>query len=213
MPTISQLPTATVVTAADLLPISQSGSLCSASLGAILENTQPAIEVDSQTLIGRISLGSGGPEQVSVGSGLTIEAATLNANGLDHNNFLIVGSFDPSTYLVAASSGTPILVPAEQLRDLFSAGNNIAINASGVISATGTITGEVNVDIAAQIATLQTAGSLSASALLPLSQGGTGCAITYADFIDGVTIDQAKTASATGDSDAIWVSQDSSTLT
>jgi Fibronectin type III domain len=213
MPTISQLPTATVVTAADLLPVSQSGSLCSAALGTILENTQPAIEVDSQTLIGRTSLGSGGPEQVNVGAGLTIEATALSATGLDHNNFPLIGSFDLSANLVAASAGTPILVPIEQLRDLFSAGSNIAINSSGVISATGTITGGVDVDIATQIATLQTASNLSAGALIPVSQAGTGCVTTYANLIDGVTIDQAQTASATGDSDTIWVAQSSSTLT
>src|SRR6202000_961417 len=99
------------------------------------------------------------------------------------------------------------------LRDLFSAGSNIAINSTGVISATGAITGEVEVDIARQIGNLPTTNNLNASALIPVSQAGTGCAIAYANFIDGVTIDQAQTAAAASDSDTIWVAQSSSTLT
>ena len=59
MPTISQLPVTSQVTAADQLPISQGGSVCSVSVGALLAGTQPAISVATGSLLGRYEFGAG----------------------------------------------------------------------------------------------------------------------------------------------------------
>jgi hypothetical protein len=77
MPTISQLPVAPSVAAGDTVPISQDGAAHSVSVGTLLSATQPAIVVDQGTLLGRTSLGPGGPEQIAVGNGLILNASTL----------------------------------------------------------------------------------------------------------------------------------------
>ena len=77
MPTISQLPIAAEVTAADEIPVSQAGVTHSVSIGTILASTQPAIISDPGTLLGRISLGAGGPETITVGTGLLLNGGTL----------------------------------------------------------------------------------------------------------------------------------------
>ncbi len=67
MPTISQLPTIMSVSAADEVPISHGGSACATTVGVLLASAQPAIIVQSPALLGRTSIGSGGPEQINVG--------------------------------------------------------------------------------------------------------------------------------------------------
>ena len=82
MPMISQLPPAAPTSAADLLPISQSGTTGAVSLGNLLATTQPAILAPTGSLLGRHSLGAGGPEAVAVGGGLSFNTGTLAALGI-----------------------------------------------------------------------------------------------------------------------------------
>src|SRR5271155_4618871 len=80
MPTISQLPSADTVSASDLIPISQGGSAHSVSVGALLAQTQPAIIVTPPTLLGRVSIGPGGPDTIVVGGGLALNGGTLSSS-------------------------------------------------------------------------------------------------------------------------------------
>ncbi len=212
MPTISQLPTATSVSPADTVPVNQGGTLRSISVGNFLESAQPTITVASPSLIGRTSLGAGGPEQVDIGDGLSITGTTLCATGLDHTTFPVLSDFDPNADLVACSGGSPALLPVARLRNLFSAGSNISINASGVISTSGSVSAGGSVDFGSAIGTLQTTTKLSALDLLPVSQSGSGRAISYTDLIDGLTIDQAQPAAPATDADTLWVAQGSSLM-
>jgi len=141
MPTISQLPQATSISAADTLPLSQEGRARAASVGALLASTQPAITVQTGSLLGRTSLGAGSPEQVSIGPGVSLSAGTLAANGLDHAGFPAISDLATDADLVICNQGTPMLMPASLLRRLFAAGQNVRIAADGTISAsaTGTI--------------------------------------------------------------------------
>ncbi len=82
MPTISELPQAAPVGAADLVPVSQSGTTAATTVGNLLAGVQPAILAPTGSLLGRNSLGTGGPEAVSVGSGLGLNAGTLSAIGI-----------------------------------------------------------------------------------------------------------------------------------
>ncbi len=82
MPTISQLPQAAPVGAADLVPVSQSGTTAATTVGNLLANVQPAILAPTGSLLGRSSLGAGGPEAVGVGSGLSLNTGTLTAIGI-----------------------------------------------------------------------------------------------------------------------------------
>ena len=82
MPTISQLPQAGPTTAADLVPISQQGTTAATTVGNLLAGVQPAILAPTGSLLGRNSLGAGGPEPVGVGSGLSLNTGTLSALGI-----------------------------------------------------------------------------------------------------------------------------------
>ncbi len=82
-----------------------------------------------------------------------------------------------------------MLMPASLMRGLFTAGQNVAIDPNGVISATGS---------ASSIGALNVVSELSSQDLVAVSQSGTNCAITYGDLLDGITIDQAQAAGAAG---------------
>jgi hypothetical protein len=82
MPTIPQLPQTSSITAADEVPLSQSGVTRATTVGTLLAGTQPAIMAPSGTLLGRVSLGAGGPEPITVGAGLTLAGASLAATAV-----------------------------------------------------------------------------------------------------------------------------------
>jgi hypothetical protein len=206
MPTISQLPLANVASAADEVPISQGGTARAISVGALLASTQPAIIVGSPSLLGRTSLGSGGPEQIDVGVGIGFSGGTLIADGLDHAVFPIVSTLSVETDLVISNQGSPMLMQASLLRGLFSAGQNVIIDPDGVISTVvGAVTGTVQ--SGSPISELQVITGLAAQDLVAISHAGSDCAIAYSNFLAGVTIDQAQAAGPVGDSDRIWAAQ------
>jgi hypothetical protein len=206
MPTISQLPAASQVTAADQLPISQEGSVCSVSVGTLLASTQPAILAATGTLLGRTSLGPGAPDAVDVGIGLLLNTDSLIATGADHATFPVQGTLTLSDEAVLSSAGNPKLLQLSLLRGLFSPGSNIAIDQSGTISATlagGTPAGTSGYSITG----LPTVTTISSSDLVAISQSGADHTITYANFIGGQTIDQMQVATAASGTDTFLVAQ------
>ena len=212
MPTISQLPPAGTVSAADEVPISQNGSVCAASVGMLLASTQPAIIVDSPSLLGRVSIGSGGPEEVDIGTGIGLSGTTLIADGLDHSGFPAVSSLAIESDLVISNQGSPMLMQASLLRGLFSAGQNVAIDPNGVISTSAVTTTTGTIVSGNSIGELQTVTGLTAQDLVAVNHSGSDCAIAYSNFLDGVTIDQAQAAGPAGNSDTIWVAQGSNVM-
>nr|WP_294527279.1 fibronectin type III domain-containing protein [uncultured Rhodopila sp.] len=207
MPKISDLPAAKSVSPADLVPISQGGSAMAAAVGTLLASTQPAIIIQPSALLGRVSLGSGGPEQVDLGIGVNLAEGTLVATGLDHAGFPLLSSLGTGTDLVISNQGTPMLMPASLLHGLFSAGKNVAITTDGTISATASA-----VATNSEIGSLPIVSALADQDLVAVSHAGTNCAIKYSSFLDGVTIDQAQTAGPVGDTDTIWAAQGSNVM-
>jgi hypothetical protein len=136
MPTIDELPSATGTGPQDLLPIDQSGVTRSVSVAEVLASTQPLIEVPSPSVLGRSSLGPGGPESLTVGLGLVVQNATIAANGTDHASFIQESNFIATDEVIVNSSGTPKQLPIPALRALFSSGNNVTISSNGQIGAT-----------------------------------------------------------------------------
>lgn len=212
MPTISQLPTATAVSSADTIPVNQAGALRSVSVGNFLQSVQSTITVASPSLIGRTSLGAGSPEQVDVGTGLSISGSTLVSTGLDHATFPVASTLDPGADLVASDGGTPQLLSVALLRGLFSAGDNISIDSAGVISTSTSSSVMGLVDLGSSITAQQITNKLSGLDLIPVSQSGAGRSITYANLIDGLTIDQAQLAGPATDTDGFWIAQGSSLM-
>ena len=136
MTTIAQLPPAVSVGANDLLPLSQAGSLYAVSVSQITASLQPIINVPTGDLLGRQSIGSGGPEAIGIGAGLALASGQLFADGTDHAGFPVQGAMSLSDDVVISAGGPPALLPITALRGLFSAGPGIAIGGNGVITAT-----------------------------------------------------------------------------
>ncbi len=212
MPTITQLPPASTVSPADVIPISQGGSANAASVGALLLAAQPVITVQSPSLLGRSSLGSGGPEQITVGVGLQLSEGTVAANGADHATYPSTSSLSLGSNLVISNQGSQMLMPTALLRGLFSSGENISIDGSGVISATVSGTSSPTTLLGSAIGSLQVVSSVTAQDLVPICQAGTDHAVTYVNFLDGITIDQAPSAGPSANSDTIWVAQSTNVM-
>lgn len=134
MPTIPQLPAATGTSASDEIPLSQAGITRSVSVSELLNGTQPAIEIPQSTLLGRVSLGPGGPEPVALGIGVGMTGGDLVANGTDHAAFPEISLLNATDQVILNSSGAPTRLPLSMLRGLFTAGANVTIDASGDIA-------------------------------------------------------------------------------
>lgn len=206
MPTIQQLPTATSAGPADEVLISQSGTTVSVSVGNLLAGTQPAIMAPQGTLLGRQSLGAGGPETVAVGTGLSFSNAALSANGADHATYPVESSLSLGDQAVLNSGGTPKLLPITSLRGLFSAGSNVAIDSSGVISAAASESSSYSISAQSTVSTIASAD------LVGISQNGVDHTITYENLLNGQTIDIAQPAAPASDTDTFWVAQASNTM-
>ena len=208
MPTISQLPTGTTVATSDTVPLSQGGVAHSVSLGTLLSSTQPAIIIDQGSILGRVSLGPGGPEQISIGSGLALSAATLQATPLNYSALPTTGSLGTAASLVVTNgSAGPQLLEVARLRELFTAGSNVSISATGVISASGTASAS-----GYSIGSMPRATVASTQDLVGINQAGIDHAITFGSLINGQTIDGAQPAATASDSDTFWVAQGSNTM-
>lgn len=206
MPTITQLPPLVDVTPADAIPVSQGGATHSVSVGTLLESMQPAIMSDPGTLLGRVSLGAGGPEPIIVGAGLLLNDGTLATSAFNVANILEKSIISSTDGVILRSDGTLAALPASSLRSLFTAGTNISIDANGTISVS-------NADADSySVAKLAPAAVVASSDLVAISQGGTDRAISYANLLDGLTIEQAQPAVPTMDTDVLWVAQGSSTM-
>ena len=207
MPTISQLPSTDTISASDLIPISQDGSAHSVSVGALLAQTQPAIIVGPPSLLGRISIGPGGPDTIAVGDGLTLNNGTLSASGFNKTDWPLQTSLAPDDQILVNNAGAPQLVGLNQIRQLFTAGSNITIDPIGVIS-----TSDLNGAVPYSLATLSPVSTLASEDLIGVSQNGRDYAVTYANLLGGLTIDLAPTADPASDSDAFWVAQASNIM-
>lgn len=190
MPTIQQLPLTASVGAADEVPISQSGTTNAVTVGTLLSSMQPAISVPTGVLLGRNSVGPGGPEAVNVGVGLALQAGSIVATGGDHATYPVSTSPSGTDQVVIASSGAPKLIALTTLQSWLGVQDGSSL------------------DITSYPAT----AALNAADLIPVSQNGTIAAIPYSSFLAGETIDEAAPALAAGDTDTMWVSQGTSTL-
>ncbi len=191
MPTIQQLPPAVSVDPADEVPVSQAGATHAVSIGTLLSGLQPAILAPTGALLGRLSFGPGGPEPVAIGTGIGIEGGSLVANGADHAAFPIEANPSSSDQLVVTGGGASKLLPLAALQSWLLNGPTIG---------------------ATNFSNLPVATSIASTDLVAINQSGTNAAISYANLLDGLTIDQASPANPASDSDAFWTSQGGSTM-
>jgi hypothetical protein len=233
MTTIAQLPPVTSVGANDLLPLSQAGLLYAVSVSQLTANLQSVISVSTGDLLGRYSIGAGGPEPISVGTGLALTAGALAANGADHAGFPVQSAMSLSDEIVINTSNVPGLLPVTALRALFSAGTGVSIDGNGVIGVTvSSITGPAGpqgpsgpVGPAGPAgapgqtspglggpAAGNSASSVGASDYVALWQNGAIAWMPYGQFLGGQTIDQLPAAGPAADGDELLVAQGSNML-
>lgn len=77
MPTLEQLPQVVAANAADLVLLAQNGETCVASVATLLAPVQSKLTLASGVLLGRAGIGPGGPEPITLGSGLAIRDGRL----------------------------------------------------------------------------------------------------------------------------------------
>jgi hypothetical protein len=134
MPTIAQLPPATEVNDTDELALSQGGVSRSVQVGTLLAGTQQEITIATGSLLGRVSPGPGGPESIALGTGLILQNDVLY---VDSTSFPQAETLDlNNTLLLNDTTGEAQLMPISLLRGLYSAGENISIDANGTITST-----------------------------------------------------------------------------
>ncbi|WP_298286554.1 collagen-like protein [Acidocella sp.] len=228
MTTIAQLPPASSVGAGDLLPLSQGGTLCAASVDLLLAGTQPALAVPGGALLGRVSIGAGGPEPVALGVGLALGAGTLAADGLDHGAFPVLGTLSMAEELVVSTAGAPGLLPVAALRGVFAAGTGVTIDTGGTIGVTvselagpagpqggaGPVgpqgpqgpQGPAGAGLAGPAAGTA-ASAVGTADYVALWQNGALAWLPYGQFLGGQTIDELAAAGPALDSDEMLVAQ------
>jgi len=187
MPTINQLPVATQAAAGDELPLSQGGVTRSITLGNLLAGAQPAISVSPQTILGRISLGAGGPEPIALGTGLAIAGSSLAATGSDHAGFGIQPILMLTDEVILNSAGTPRRMPIQNLTGLYKPGSNITIDATGTISA---VVPQVTLS---PITSAPVATALTTTDRVGITQSGQDRSITLPALLAGADISGART--------------------
>ena len=202
MPTISQLPSAESVSAADLIPISQGGSAHAVAVGTLLAETQPAIIIDPPSLLGRFSVGPGGPDAIAIGQRLNLNNGTLDAAGFDPSILTLQSSILAGDRIMVVNGSTSQLIDLTLVRDLFTAGSNVAIDGNGTISSSNPWSGSPY-----SLTTLSPITALAPGDLVGVAQNNQDHTITYASFLDGLTIDNAQPAGSAADTDTFWVAQ------
>lgn len=233
MTTIAQLPAAASVGASDLLPLSQNGLLYSVKISQITANLQPLLNVPTGELLGRQSTGAGAPEALGLGAGLTLAGGALSANGADHAQYPVQAAMSLTDDLVISNNGAPGLLPVAALRGLFSAGNGVSIDPTGLIAVTAAgaagpagpagpagaagavgpqgLAGPAGQGLVAPAAA-NSASSIGGTDYVAIWQNGANMWMPYSQFIGGQTINQLPAAGPASDSDALLVAQGSSSL-
>jgi hypothetical protein len=233
MTTIAQLPAATTVGPADLLPLSQAGLLYSVSVSLLTENLQPLLSVPTGYLLGRNSTGAGAPESISIGAGLALAAGTLSADGADHAGFPVQAAMSLDDNLVINTETAPGLLPVTALRGLFTPGDGVSIDDNGVIAVTVSSVagpagpqgpagptgatgpqgpaGATGPGLSAPGAG-NSASSIGASDYVAIWQNGANAWMPYGQFLGGQTINQLPAAGPAADSDELLVAQGSDSL-
>jgi len=105
MPTIDELPPAVSVSDTDEIMVSQTDIARKATRAQILSGVQPALALPQNSLLGRVSAGTGGPEIISLGANLPVTNGTIDAPAPFLVTALPVAGPPSPTDLVAIAQG------------------------------------------------------------------------------------------------------------
>ena len=134
MPTIDELPVAVSVSDSDEFVVSQSDIARSVTRAQILSGVQPALALPTNTLLGRLSEGVGGPETINIGANLILAGGAISGSA----PFNIAG---------LTAGGAP---SASDLVPLAQGGQNAALNYASFIGGIAGLTGISGSNLTAQ---------------------------------------------------------------
>jgi hypothetical protein len=137
-----------------------------------------------------------------IGGGLNLNSGTLSASGFNLETLPLQTSLSPTDQMIVTNAGTLQFVVVDNVRALFTAGSNITIDASGVISAPS-----LGAAWTGGFAELPSVASLASGDLIAVSQNNQNCTITYGNLLEGETIDLAQEAGPASDGDTFWTAQ------
>ena len=167
MPTIDELAPATAASDTDELPVSQNGVARKVTRAQLLAGVQPELALNSNTLLGRGSVGIGGVEPISIGSNLALANGSLSATAAP---------------FVIASLPSGTVPTSDDMVPLGQNGNNTAVTYSEFMSG---LAGVSNLD-ASQLMVTPTGQAFTtkladlAAGTLPLTGGTMTGALTLA---------------------------------
>ena len=105
MPTIDQLPTATLSSATDAFICSQGGIDRQANLALMLASTQPLVALQQNQIVGRFAPGTGGIQAITLGQNLTLSSGILSTSAPFNPATLPSGQIPTSDNVVPVSQG------------------------------------------------------------------------------------------------------------
>ncbi|MCC6717375.1 MAG: right-handed parallel beta-helix repeat-containing protein [Acetobacteraceae bacterium] len=116
MPTLSELPQTLISVDTDLALVERAGTSYGTTVAALREPMQPRLTIASGKLLGRVGIFPGGPEPVSVGTGLkltdgvlAVDQATLPATNASSLNVVATGSTRSRTLAARAADRVNVL--------------------------------------------------------------------------------------------------------
>ena len=159
MPEISTLPDGAPLAIGDYIIFERGGQIFRLTVAEFFAQFQATLLLQQNTLVGRTTVGTGGPQQVGVG---------LIANGSDHLQFGVAALFDPAAEVIVNSGGTPTRMPVSLFRQqmpLFGGAIVGGLTAvAGGIGAAPLLPGTINV--------IETSGAGCGVKLNPAAWGG-----------------------------------------
>ena len=193
MPTIDQLAPATAASDTDELPANQSGIARKVTRAQLLAGVQPQIALATGSLLGRVSTGTGSPEQIAVGANLSLVDDTLSG---DASPFEIcslpAGTVPASGDLVPlGQGGTNVAVTYSQLMNGLSGISNVDVSQL-LVTPTGSSTSSTLAELTANTLDL-TGGTLTGALTLAADPSAALQAATkeYVDNQVGGTLPKA----------------------
>src|SRR6185437_2184192 len=184
MPTIDQLAPATSAGDQDEFLVSQAGTARKITRTQILSGVQPQIAMQTGTLLGRMTAGTGTPESIAIGQNLSLNSGTLSASAAPFQvNQLPAGVVpSPGDLLVVGQSGTNVSVTYSQLLGGLASIPNVDVSQATVMP-TGSTSASRLADLTATFLPV-TGGSLTGSLTLATDPVSPGQAATKS-YVDG----------------------------
>ena len=157
MPTIDELAPATSASDSDEFIVSQAGIARRITRAQVLNGLQPQVVITKGALLGRSSMGTGGPEVIDIGQNLALNGNTLSATATPFIINSLPGGYVPgaSDLIAMSQSGGNVAITYGQLLSGIATIPNIDISQT-IVTPTGAVSPQNLADLAASI--LQVSG-------------------------------------------------------